>query len=141
MSFADYASFMLRDRSSTEPVTESELKGFAERMRTALLKREFDVGDVFGSSTDLWGFGVQTEFCEVLVDVSPPEVTTDRRWGIQVMLSDPGWFKSTREKRISAIKRVEWALHEALLNELGTQDLYWLLEPGRVNRRPRQKTP
>lgn len=78
--------------------------------------------------------------CEVLVDVSAPETTFDKRRGLQGLLPDPGWFKATRERRAAEVNRVEWTIHEALLHDLATHDVVWLLGRGRIDRRVRQTT-
>jgi hypothetical protein len=140
-SLSDFASFLLKREAQDQPISEAELRDAASRLRSALMKRGFEVGEIFGSSTDLWGFGIATEFCEILVDVSPPEITFDKRWGIQVLLSDPGWFRAVRERRTGEMKRVELAVHDALSNDFSASDVVWLLEPGRVNRRMRLPAP
>jgi hypothetical protein len=141
MSKSHFASFLMDRESQGTPVSEAELKNVAHRLAMALVKRGFDAGEVFGSSTDLQGFAVATEACEILVDISPPEITFDRRWGLQVLLDDPGWFATTREERLGAMKRVEQAVHEALSNDLRAREIGWFLGEGRVSRQVSQPTP
>lgn len=141
MAFADYASFRVNGRKTNGPVSEAELKEFVSRLRDALVKRSFDAGDIYGSATDMWGFNVETRSCEVLIGSSPPEITHDGKWDVQVMISQLGWFKKTRDKQFADLKRVEWAVHEALSVDLAVWDLDWLLEPGRVQNRARRATP
>ena len=141
MSTSHFASFLMDRESQGKPVSEAELKDVAGRLATALAQRGFEVGEVFGSSTDLQGFAVASAACEILVDISPPEITFDKRWGLQVLLEDPGWFRTTREQRLGEMKRVEWAVHEALSNDLRAREIGWFVGEGRVSRQVSQPTP
>lgn len=55
------ASFSFDGAGRCLPVSEKERRDAAARLATTVSKRGFDVGDVFGSSTDVWGVAVRAE--------------------------------------------------------------------------------
>ncbi len=142
MAISSFASFMLDRSGRSGKVTEAELKDVASRLGAAVEMQGFSTSPVFGSSIDLWGFRVDLPSCEILVDVSPPEVTADGRWNGQVMLWDQGWFRATRAARLGQLKSVEWAVHKALLtDQICARGLVWLLGKGHIARRVPRPTP
>jgi hypothetical protein len=134
-------SYFLDRSGLSGKVSEEELKNTALRLRTAVAMQSLKVGDLFGSSSDLWGFSVETEPSEILVDVSAYDVATENRWDTSIMLVDRGWFKGTRHNRLQAMKDVEWAVHKALCETMGGRDLIWFLGNGPVSRQKGQPTP
>jgi hypothetical protein len=83
-------SFSLdRDRNG-QPVNEAELRDVANGLRAGLEKHCFEVGGIWGSVSGLLGFPVAAGTCEVDVMSSPPEVTFNKRWCVQVVLKAPG---------------------------------------------------
>ena len=134
--------FVSFDLDRPDGVTESELKRLALQHRDLVAQQSFVVGDLFGSAIDLWGFPVETAEGEVLVGLSSPEVTVDGRWSVQVTLMDSGLFAATRRKRFAELKRVEWAVHNALIEEtMGARDLVWDVGEGSSSHTKAQPTP
>jgi len=74
----------------------------------------------------------QTDGVDIGVGISPECRSDDDYWSVQVHLDDPGWFKSTRERRIAQIAPIEWAIHEALVSDLGGKIIEWHIGPGKV---------
>ena len=122
-------------------VSEAELKGLATMLRELIRKRDFPVGDLFGSSTDVWGFSLDFEKYEIQVGVASNRLSKPQRWFADVVLDDPGWFKSTREGRLKQMKIVERIVHDALKTDLRARNVAWYLGKGRVDRRESQSEP
>jgi hypothetical protein len=123
-----------------EDFSERELKDLTRRFQQSMERKGFEVGDLFGSSTDLWGFSVESDDCDILLGLSPDSKGEDR-WDVMFQLGDPGWFKNTREIRIGFLNRVEWGFHEALVSEFKARNLAWFLGKGRISRQMAQPTP
>jgi hypothetical protein len=133
--------FDLRSGTREQRVSEADLKGVAVMLRDAMRKRGFSVGDLFGSSTDVWGFSIDYEHYDISVGVSPNRLSKPQRWFVDVLLDDPGWFRSTRATRLSNMKLVEHAVHSALTTDLGAQHVAWFLGNGHIDRRQSQPEP
>jgi hypothetical protein len=139
-----FASFTLSSVRHGEGFGESDLKNLARQLQIALGRQGFvvgDAGDLFGASTDLWAFSVTLEGFEISVGISPDYRSPEDRWSAQVHLQDPGWFKQTRAKRMAELKRIEWAVHDALRSDLGGRDIEWLIGKGRLRQGEGQPTP
>lgn len=119
----------------------ADLKALASRLRSALAEVGFEVGDMFGSDIDLWGFTVAFGSFEVLVDVGRLDGSTDDNWSSELMIRDPGWFRSTREARLNELKTLEWAVHNALNDDLQAREIEWHLGKGRLRLGQGQPTP
>ena len=139
MAISHFVSYKL---DMPDRITEAQLKEVALRLRAAVAQQSFITGDMFGSAVDSWGFSIETPEGDILVDVSPPQVMMDGNWHTQVMQQDPGLFRKARLKRFAELKRVEWAVHKALLSDaLGARDLAWDVDKGAFRRPKTQPTP
>lgn len=139
MAINHFVSYLL-DRP--DRITEHGLKDDVLRLRAAVAGQSFNVGDLFGSEADFWGFSVEMPSGQILVGTYPPHVNEDGRWDTQVMLEDPGLFRTARLRRFAELKRVEWAVHKALLSDqLGAQDVVWDVDKGYGSRQKKQSTP
>jgi hypothetical protein len=125
-----FCSVKIPSQRRTALFEEADLKLLAGRLKTALARRSFASGEIFGSSTDLQAFTV--EGGDVDVGISPAREASDDCWSVQVHLQDAGWFKSTREKRMAHLNKIEWAIHDALKADLGGNIVEWHIGPGRV---------
>ena len=137
-----FADFTLPATRHGSGFRESDLKELARQLRGSLEKRSFAVGELFGSSIDLWAFSIDFEDFDIDVGVSPEQLSgKDDRWSAQLHLQDRGWFDETRAKRLAALQRIEWAVHDALITDFGARDLEWHLGNGRVRSGAGQPTP
>jgi hypothetical protein len=127
-----FALFTLHNVRHDDGFGASELVALAGQLKTALDKRGFEAGDVFGSSTDLQMFCIEIEDCEYSVGFSPDE-GGPTRWCAQAQLDDPGWLRSTRERRLATFKRLALAIHDALIHDFEARDIEWFFD-ARVHR-------
>jgi hypothetical protein len=58
-----------------QKISEADLKSVAAKLRDAMRKRGVVVGELIGSSTDLWGFSIDFGRHEILFSVSPNQLT------------------------------------------------------------------
>jgi len=100
-----------------QKISEADLKSVAAKLRDAMRKRCFAVGELIGSSTDLWGFSIDFGRHEILFSVSPNQLSKPQRWFADVLLDDVGWFKSTRDSRLAQMKSLERGIHDALTTQ------------------------
>lgn len=121
--------------------TEGELKNLSVAFRESMRRRGLSVSEVFGSSTDLWGFSVDFGKHEILFSVSPNQLSKPQRWFADVLLDDPGWFKATRESRFEQMKLVERAVHSVLTTDLRARNVEWFLGKGRIDQREGRPEP
>jgi hypothetical protein len=119
----------------------SDLKALANRLQKSFEARGFDVGEVFGSSTDLWMFSIDCDGFEISVGISPDYGTSDDRWCTQNQLVDPGWFTKARTERLTKLTQIDWATHDALIRDIGARDIEWHIGKGRIRRGEGQPTP
>jgi hypothetical protein len=122
-------------------VTEAELKSLAVTFQSSLRQRGLPVGEIFGSEDDLWGFSFDFGKYEILFSVSPNRLSKPQRWFADVSLHDPGWFQATRQGRLAELKRVERAVHSALVSDLHAKKVTWYLGKGRIDRREARSEP
>jgi hypothetical protein len=122
-------------------VTEVDLKSVAAALQERLRRRGLPVDYSFGSSDDLWGFSFDFGKYEMLFSVSPNRLSRPQRWYADIELYDLGWFKSTREVRLAEFKRVERAVHAALVSDLHARNVRWYIGKGHVDRREARPEP
>jgi hypothetical protein len=135
------ASFSLDRDLDRPPVNEIELKDLANCLRAALTKHYSKVGDIWGKPTICFGFPLAAGTCEIDVMLSPPQVTFNKLWCVSVSLGKQYWFRKIPEEHLSDMKRVEWDVHNVLLNDLQARELFWSLRKGRLRRRTKSPTP
>ncbi len=135
------ALFKLPDVRRGPDFKADDLKALAARLRNSLANRGFDVGDLFGSDIDIWGFSVDFGSFDILVDISRLDGSTNDHWTSQMLVQDPGWRRSTRDARLKDLKKVEWAVHDALENDFRAQNIEWHLGKGRTRPGQGQPTP
>ncbi|MDZ4867851.1 MAG: hypothetical protein SGI91_11055 [Alphaproteobacteria bacterium] len=124
-----------------QKISEADLKSVAAKLRDAMRKRGFAVGELIGSSTDLWGFSIDFGRHEILFGVSPNQLSKPQRWFADVLLDDVGWFNSTRDSRLAQMKSVERGIHDALTTEIAARNVTWYLGKGHIDGRQGQREP
>ena len=137
-----FAYFSLASIVHGSDFLESTLKGLVNRFRGSLKARGLKCDDdIFGSSTDLWAFSVDVDGVAISVGLSPERGADNSRWCAQIQSDDLGWFQGTRAKRMEQVKRVEWAVHEALKADLHAKDIKWHVYRGPIRPEDGQDTP
>jgi hypothetical protein len=122
-------------------VAEADVKALATQFHSLMRGRSIAVGELYGSSTDLWGFSFDFDGYQILFSVSPNQISKSQQWFADVLLDEPGWFSATRATRLAAMKRVERAVHDALIHDLKAQNIEWFVGKGRTDRRQSQPEP
>ena len=97
------------------------MKELVRKLQGSLQRRGFVVGDLFGSSTDLWAFSIDFKDFELSVGIGPKHGSANDRWLAQTHMEDPGWLSSTRAKRKAELTRVALAVRDALVADLGAR--------------------
>ena len=98
----------------------------AHELRTYLVstgETADDVDDEPGHEA-LWFFPVTTDGFFLYVSVEPK---SDCAWELHIQAADAGLLERRWRPRFDAMKRIEWRLHEHLL-ERGALDLSWHVE-------------
>jgi hypothetical protein len=121
-----FVTFKLSESPPSRSVSEYQLKALAIRLGEAMSQQ---------------GFSVEMNKVEILVGLSPPGDKVQDSWNGQVMLRNVAFFKKTRTKEFSALKRVEWGVHKVLLNDLNAFDLKWFRGRGALSRQAPKATP
>jgi len=137
-----FAYFHLPSVPYDQDFKTADLKALAARLQGALAGQGYDVGDLFGSDTDMWGFPVRFDgYFDVDVGIWSPKSSRDNRWSAQVHVQDPGWLKTTRDARLAKTKEVEWAVHDALRSHFDARNLEWYFRKGPARVGEGQPTP